>query len=161
MLSPPPDCPRCGYDQTGAVAAWTDRCPLRGRCPECGIDFRWRDVLRPELDTPRWFVERRWIGRERVIFSRMVRALRTWWWVLLPWRFWGRIKLHQPVGWLGLLVWLPAVLLVLAIPADVAQVYGSLAARRLGFASGVSLTRMAFDTACQPLVDPDYLLDKP
>ena len=43
----PPDiaCPRCGYDLSGAVAAWEDCCPLTGVCSECGYRFEWGGAL--------------------------------------------------------------------------------------------------------------------
>ncbi|MCC6677124.1 MAG: hypothetical protein IT436_08265 [Phycisphaerales bacterium] len=40
-----PDCPRCGYDQSGVIDSWKESCPLTGTCSECGLDFAWRDVL--------------------------------------------------------------------------------------------------------------------
>ncbi len=51
------NCPRCGYDLSGAVDSWSDRCPLEGVCPECGLSHRWRDVLNPGFAIPVWFVE--------------------------------------------------------------------------------------------------------
>ena len=50
-------CPRCGYSQRGIVASWRDACPLAGRCAECGLDFVWSELLRPNLHEPRWCVE--------------------------------------------------------------------------------------------------------
>jgi hypothetical protein len=47
-----PACPRCGYDQTGVIASWEQAeplvCPLDGVCSECGLEFPWVDVMRPE-----------------------------------------------------------------------------------------------------------------
>ena len=49
VASPAPCCPRCGYDQTGAIAAWERlepaQCPLAGVCSECGLEIAWRDIF--------------------------------------------------------------------------------------------------------------------
>lgn len=50
-------CPRCGYDQTGTLAAMRDACPLESRCVECGLEFRWGDLSSGRLSTPQWLVE--------------------------------------------------------------------------------------------------------
>lgn len=43
------ECPRCGYDQTGAIGAWERNepacCPLRGTCSECGLNFEWGNLF--------------------------------------------------------------------------------------------------------------------
>lgn len=44
-----PDCPRCGYDQSGLIATWSDHCPTAGLCSECGLSFYWSTVLNPEI----------------------------------------------------------------------------------------------------------------
>src|SRR5262245_20022741 len=54
---PAPACPRCGYDLAGTLALWRDSCPLDGACPECGLAFRWSDVLVPLRLMPRWLLE--------------------------------------------------------------------------------------------------------
>ena len=50
-------CPRCGYDQRGVIAQWTDTCDLDGRCTECGLAFEWARVLNPKKFAPPWSVE--------------------------------------------------------------------------------------------------------
>jgi hypothetical protein len=52
-----PRCPRCGYDQTGALAAMRDACPLESRCVECGLELRWGELASGRLSAPRWLVE--------------------------------------------------------------------------------------------------------
>ena len=37
----PAKCPRCGYDLRGAIATWTEQCPLHGTCAGCGLQFAW------------------------------------------------------------------------------------------------------------------------
>ncbi|MFG0304904.1 MAG: hypothetical protein ACF8Q5_01680 [Phycisphaerales bacterium JB040] len=38
-------CPYCRYDLSGIASSWTDRCPLRGVCSECGTALEWRRVF--------------------------------------------------------------------------------------------------------------------
>ena len=85
-------CPRCGYDLRGAIATWTERCPLQGTCAECGLQFVWAEVLHPEKFLPLWCVEfvrpRRKFGR--ACCSTFVRSF-------LPWRFWSVLKMSSPI----------------------------------------------------------------
>ncbi len=86
-----PACPRCGYDQSGVIAMWSERCPLAGVCSECGLPIVWRDVLNPEWATPRWSFEhhRGWwqVGKH----------IRTCWAALRPWSFWRRLAINLPI----------------------------------------------------------------
>lgn len=47
----PPDsprgivCPRCSYDLRGTMGDWSRACPLRGVCPECGLQFEWAEMI--------------------------------------------------------------------------------------------------------------------
>jgi hypothetical protein len=86
------ECLRCGYDLRGIVDSWTDACAVEGVCSECGLVFRWRDVLRPARGSPSWCVEARrspgaWPAQ---VVGTLVRAAR-------PRRFWSSIALHQPI----------------------------------------------------------------
>lgn len=85
-----PTCPRCSYDQSGAVAAWTDSCPIRGTCPECGLTFDWRDVFHPYRDRVRGFVE-----HTRGFSSSLWAVPPTAWLVARPWKFWERVQMHM------------------------------------------------------------------
>lgn len=88
-------CPRCGYDQSGLVAAWQSSCPLAGTCSECGLEFEWADVLNADRKPLRGFVEHE---RRGILGLRLlVAALRTFTWTWLPWRFWAKVRLHHPV----------------------------------------------------------------
>lgn len=87
-------CPRCGYDQSGAIASW-DRhdpphCPIAGLCTECGLDFEWRDLLNPAFSRqPRFF--------EHTNQRRLGSFVRTWRAAARPWVFWRWVKMeHQP-----------------------------------------------------------------
>lgn len=84
--APTPRCPRCGYDQSGIVATWGDRCPLRGRCSECGLDFWWRQVMPEQVLGPAWSVEH----GERLTPRRLARA---YWAGLWQRGLWGRFEL--------------------------------------------------------------------
>lgn len=113
-----PTCPRCGYDQSGEVTAWTDRCPVEGRCPECGTGFAWADLFDPSRQDIRWLVEHAPTRR-----GRIRRTVPTLWRLGLPWVFWRGVGVHArtdpraAAGWL-LLLW-AAVHLITWIPFSV------------------------------------------
>ena len=117
-----PTCPRCGYDQSGEVAAWDDRCPLRGQCPECGTRFDWSFLFDPSRQSFPWLVE-----HTRSIRGRARRTIPTLLCLVLPWVFWSRVDVHARtdaravVGWLlmlfiglHLLCWLPFTVMLAA-----------------------------------------------
>lgn len=81
-------CPRCGYDLGAEVSKWTEQCPLRGRCWECGLDLEWRDVVDAWRVQDDRFVEH--VAAARVLAA----AWRTWWWAWRPTAFWTRIRLE-------------------------------------------------------------------
>lgn len=91
MPEPASACPRCGYDQSGVVVSWADRCPLGGVCSECGLDFSWRDVLSPVWTVPQWSFEhcRGWwqVGKHT----------RTCLHALFFWHFWRAIRMEHPL----------------------------------------------------------------
>lgn len=102
---PTPQCPRCGYDQSGLIATWESACPLAGVCSECGYEFHWREVLNPEQRRLDGFVEHcPWKLVPLVAF-------RTLAWAWLPWVLWRRVKLHHEVVPKRLLAWLAVVLI--------------------------------------------------
>lgn len=112
-MSVTPTCPRCGYDQSGAIATW-DRinppsCPLAGLCTECGHEFRWADVLRPELNRIPWLYEhvRDW-WNPVAVWGTWRRATRPSW-------FWGHIPLAAEVRPGRLVLWVLLILLPLQI----------------------------------------------
>lgn len=111
-----PTCPRCGYDQTGALAHRRDA--VVGRCTECGEEFQWADIERRQFARLPGFFE-----HARGPRSMLTSAWRTWWWVLLPWRFWSRVRPHHRVcswraaAWL-LVLWLLPLLTFVAVRAS-------------------------------------------
>lgn len=85
----PAVCPRCRYDLSGTTRQWTDRCPLSGRCNECGLEFDWAQVF--VLTEHPWLFEYHWRR------GPIVRLLRTIWRSLRPWSFWRDVKMSDPV----------------------------------------------------------------
>lgn len=116
-----PFCPRCGYDLSGAVAAWKDSCELVGTCPECGLGYDWADVLRPERMLLPGFVEhalprgaegRRWYLR---------RAVRTWLWTIWPMAFHRRVQLHHRINLARMFAWLPVMCVLMVLLGAAAE----------------------------------------
>lgn len=94
-------CPRCGYDLSGAVAAWnhvrSPSCPVHGTCSECGLEFPWGDALNPELLVPPWSFEHAcsWLP---------LKFLRTIIVALWPFKLWSDLRMAHPVRTRRLLV---------------------------------------------------------
>jgi hypothetical protein len=95
-----PLCPRCGYDQTGTVDTWTDQCPLESLCPECGYTFLWSDVFYPDRQRLPGFFE-----HEKGLWPSFVAAWRTMAWIILPFVFWNRVRMHHEVRVRRVLLW--------------------------------------------------------
>jgi hypothetical protein len=73
-----PACPRCGYDLSGLVATWVERCPLEARCSECGLDFDCGNVLSQGVLGPAWSFEHARRRRLRAWWATSHKALRIW-----------------------------------------------------------------------------------
>ncbi len=103
-------CPRCGYDQRGVMAQWTESCALEGRCAECGLDYRWAELLVPEKFEPLWCVEfaRGWWKVLCSCFGTLMRAL--W-----PWGFWKRLTMAHAVRWRRIVLFWAFLLLMLSV----------------------------------------------
>jgi hypothetical protein len=87
-----PTCPRCGYDLSGAIAAWPDAsCPLEGTCSECGLSTPWRNILNPDYATSEHFFETAKHTKARAF-------LVTWWRSLRPRSLWSSIHMHFQVS---------------------------------------------------------------
>lgn len=89
-------CPRCRYDLSGETGRWAaaGRCPLRGRCPECGLVFTWADIFAPN-PSPGYFE-----SEERRRFRWLAK---TFWRSLRPWSFWRWVRMEaemRPARWL-------------------------------------------------------------
>lgn len=84
------ECPRCGYDLSGAVAAWpAGQCPIGGVCSECGLQFPWRRLFDDPGARVPWLPE----ARSRVRHKFVRTALRT----LHPGAFWRQVPLELPI----------------------------------------------------------------
>lgn len=86
-------CPRCAYDLSGETSRWAEACPVVGRCPECGLDFQWADVLVPS----RWRLDG-FVEHARGPFQSARWSWRTFWWLPAPWIFWAKVKLHHTIN---------------------------------------------------------------
>lgn len=76
------ECSRCGYNL---------RLLTQPRCPECGFQFDWREVLDATLARSDFLFEHHW--RQRPIRSYVV----TVWRAMRPGRFWQRVSMHERV----------------------------------------------------------------
>jgi hypothetical protein len=88
----PLPCSRCGYDLRMLTVP---------RCPECGLEFTWREVFRARVEGARWLFEYRWRDRPiRAYFHTLWRGLR-------PWSFWRDVSIHDEIKplplWLNLI----------------------------------------------------------
>ncbi len=84
-------CPKCGYALSGETARWEAECPLEGRCPECGGEFRWQDVVDPARRLRGWCVEYCLPARFLVAaFWTAVLSLR-------PRLFWSDLRWARPI----------------------------------------------------------------
>jgi hypothetical protein len=85
-------CPRCGYDQSGHFRTWTESCPLRSTCTECGLAIEWHELLNPDFKPPAWSVEHTpnlW----RVPRRMLTTAARTF----APWNLFRAIRMSHPI----------------------------------------------------------------
>ena len=107
-------CPRCGYDQRGAISTWSNSCPLEGVCTECGLKFPWCEILKPEKFEPRWCVE--YAPRlHEVPWAAGKTFVRSFW----PWGFWSRLQMSHRVRWLRLATYAGLLPVLLLLPTYV------------------------------------------
>jgi hypothetical protein len=87
-------CPRCGYDQRGLIESWRDACPVQGTCSECGLEFRWAELLNPFHQPPRWCIESHgpW-------WKLPGQFARTSCCVIWPWALWRSLAMTDHVRW--------------------------------------------------------------
>jgi hypothetical protein len=97
---PKPCCPRCGYDQSGVVATWVDRCAVEGRCSECGTAFKWVDLFDPSRQTIPWYVE-----HASGMSAMLLRTGGTLTRMVLPWQLWSRVGVTARTHPARLWVW--------------------------------------------------------
>ena len=107
-VDPKQRCPRCGYDLRGLVASWTDRCPRRESCTECGYEVDWSEQF-DEHRLPGWYVE-----SAKRLPGVVTRTPGTFLRMLPPGFAWSRIgltALSRVSLRGGLVVWLAALVL--------------------------------------------------
>lgn len=97
-------CPRCGYDQSGEVTTWSDRCPVSGICPECGLKFEWGDIFHPARKNLWWSVEHAQAAKDRL--ARTWPTLRM---MARPWVFWRSVDVSRRTQPRALLLWIVSV----------------------------------------------------
>lgn len=98
-----PTCPRCGYDLTGQLDAWTTagQCQLTCRCSECGLAASSSEVFGAQLRPPKWSFEHAGPGFARVLIALARTSVRA----LTPRRLFGgvgrsdRVTMAHPVVW--------------------------------------------------------------
>lgn len=103
-------CPRCDYDLVGEVSRWNHEegeegacCPWKGTCSECGLEFVWGDLYRPELTHRWWFYE----NRKGMALGAVVGTLWRAVCVLPLWRAMrleNEVRLGRAVVWVGMAV---------------------------------------------------------
>jgi hypothetical protein len=111
------ECPRCGYDL---------RLLPQPRCPECGLEFAWDDVLRAaEQRVDCSLFEYQWRRRPlRAFFGTIGRSL-------FPWRLWRQVRLTDTPR-VGPLLALALITLLLASACNLLiDVFGNWAFQRL------------------------------
>lgn len=144
------ECPLCGYDQEGALASFRggESCPMRGRCPECGLDWFWGDLLHPAKQIPRWFAEntKRWAVP--VLFG-------TWWRALRPRRFWQQVLVTLPIRQNRLLWFAVVALLMMYLVASVSAALSAFVWNpRMMLVGGVWVTQSDYQAAAWAAIWP-------
>ncbi len=125
-------CPRCDYDLVGEVSRWNHEegeegacCPWKGTCSECGLEFVWGDLYRPELTHRWWFYE----NRRGIALGAVVGTLWRAAGVLPLWR---AMRLENEVRLGRAMVWVE-----LTVGAAILGVAGAMVL--VGLANGASL----------------------
>lgn len=100
------ECPRCGYDMSGANAAAGGRAATgNALCSECGLECAWADVLDPSRRDVPGFFEHAGNG----VWALVTSAVRTLVWVAMC-TLWRRVTVFQRVSVRRAVVWLLLVL---------------------------------------------------
>lgn len=103
-------CSRCGYNL---------RTLTRPKCPECGLEFGWREIVAAKALESDFLFEHHWRRRPvRSLFKTVWRSLR-------PRAFWSSVSIHQEVRprplWFLVLIaplflWVPMLVVVMGTP---------------------------------------------
>lgn len=76
-------CSRCGYEL---------RMLEEPRCPECGLEFSWPEVLQRTANRSPWLFEHQW--RKRPVRSWLQTVRRSLW----PRQFWSQVSIHDVIA---------------------------------------------------------------
>lgn len=147
--TPPMPCPRCGYDLTGAVAAWRESCPLESLCPECGIRTESRRLMVRRRFHRTWLPEH--CSPLRLPFA-ILWTLGIAWWGPRLWR-WVRLEEAGPRWRLVAMATLGVfgTYLVFAAPVVVQVVDQARGTITWGsFASGLMISDIALEAITSP-----------
>jgi hypothetical protein len=152
-----PSCPRCGYDQSGTVETWTDRCPVYGQCPECGTRFEWAVLLDPtRVDLP-WLVEhtRGWWGLVRRTPGMVGRLVWPRW-------FWRPVGIHARIRLWWLACWCVGTLLIVHLLTGVGLAFAELQSFGLWYPPNVAVSaddraEVLFDAFAKPWLDAEVV----
>jgi len=136
-------CPRCGYDLHGPIDSWREACPLEGTCPECGLRYRWGELLSFELNHPHWNIESPF---SRKPLRLILTAYRTLFMSVRPWRFWRELRMTHRPRWTRLVCY-PLVILPILYVAF---------ALIVGFSAAAELRRLN-PTWAKPAAEPALL----
>jgi len=109
-------CPRCGYDLTPMVPPPGPARDASATCSECGLEFNWTRLIEARKQLVPHFVE------HAKGFRATIAAIpRTFAWLVLPHRFWRRVRiehaivLRRAVLWLALVAIAPTLIEVVAV----------------------------------------------
>jgi hypothetical protein len=75
------ECARCGYNLRGLD---------RPRCPECGLEFSWEEILNPDRRPHPYLYEHHGDRRKA---RRLIKTVAASW---IPWLFWGKMRMDHP-----------------------------------------------------------------
>lgn len=128
METPTLTCPRCGYDLSGAAATWTETCPLRQTCSECGLVIELRYLLNPVLVRELKFFEVAPRRRIAALRATVRRALR-------PWAFWNWVRMEYEVSAGRLLAGAAVGMVLMHIAASIVSILIIASATLLDFAA--------------------------
>ena len=112
-----PICPKCGYDQSGAIATWEMQCPVQGICAECGDALQWAEVFRIQKE---WGSEVDWYAEHAHNTWEMIdRTPGTLVRIAFPSLFFRTMNFRRQISIKNLCAWMIALIVVLWILSSI------------------------------------------
>ncbi len=143
-------CSRCGYNL---------RMLPQPRCPECGLEFDWRDVLDASAWRSKFLFEHHWQTRPAQSW------LRTTWAGLRPFRFWRSVSIHDRIHpgplWFLLLTSIPWFLITMNLTAWLGWLAAEVASQAAANPGSVTPLWRSLDIARQTLWQMLFDFDDP